>query len=139
MSNPDSTPALDLVEEAASVGAAVPGPPRKLVRPRLDEQAGRMRTHGSRQIPPLLAHQDLALAQSPSGGHAELFYFQKQIQAQTHMVFVLDDGERIEGVIEWYDLHVIKVRHATRTMIYKSSIKYMYKASEVAARGVMPK
>ena len=34
---------------------------------------------------------------------AELFYLQKQIQSQTPMVIVLEDGELIEGQIEWYD------------------------------------
>jgi hypothetical protein len=57
------------------------------------------------------------------------------------MVFVLDDGERIEGCIEWYDRDVIKVRcnhsssfrpgdHVTRILIYKSGIKYLFKAGE---------
>jgi sRNA-binding regulator protein Hfq len=87
----------------------------------------------------LLTHQDVSISSSAQlGGQAEILYFQKQMQAQTLMVFVLDDGERIEGVIEWCDLHVIKVRHTTRTMIYKSSIKYLYKASEVRSPGVMP-
>lgn len=63
---------------------------------------------------------------------AELFYLQKQIQAQTHMVFVLADGERIEGVIEWYDKNALKVRGREKTLIYKSSIKYMYKFGENA-------
>ena len=76
--------------------------------------------------------------------HAEAFYLQKQVQTQTTMVFVLDDGEKIEGSIEWYDRNVIKVRSTssspfrnswsgesgTRTLIYKSSIKYLYKAGE---------
>ena len=58
---------------------------------------------------------------------AELFYLQKQIQLQTRMVVVLEDGEEIEGLIEWYDRHTIKVRGRSKTMIYKSAIKYMYK------------
>ncbi len=63
--------------------------------------------------------------------HAEAFYFQKQVQTQTPMVFVLEDGEHIEGVIEWYDRNVIEVKHrGMRTMIYKSSIKYLHKAGE---------
>jgi sRNA-binding regulator protein Hfq len=61
---------------------------------------------------------------------AEFFYLQKQIQAQTPMVIVLDDGERIEGCIEWYDSNALKVRGHSRTLIYKSSIKYMYKLGE---------
>ncbi|MDE3189109.1 MAG: RNA chaperone Hfq [Acidobacteriota bacterium] len=61
---------------------------------------------------------------------AELFYLQKQIQAQTPMVIVLTDGERVEGCIEWYDRRALKVRGRTRTLIYKSAIKYMYKLGD---------
>ncbi|MFC5863997.1 RNA chaperone Hfq [Acidicapsa dinghuensis] len=62
---------------------------------------------------------------------AEQFYLQKQIQQQTQMVFVLEDGSRIQGVVEWYDRHSIKVRGRSRTLIFKSAIKYLYKAGEV--------
>ncbi|MGP8250919.1 MAG: Hfq-like protein [Terracidiphilus sp.] len=63
--------------------------------------------------------------------HAELFYLQKQIQSQTPMVIVLEDGERIEGCIEWYDRNALKVRGRTRMLVYKSAIKYMHKLGEV--------
>jgi sRNA-binding regulator protein Hfq len=62
---------------------------------------------------------------------AELFYLQKQIQSQTPMVIVLEDGERIEGCIEWYDRGVLKVRGRAKTLIYKSAIKYMFKLGEL--------
>jgi len=62
--------------------------------------------------------------------HAELFYLQKQIQSQTPMIIVLEDGERIEGCIEWYDRCTLKVRGRTKTLVYKSAIKYMYKLGE---------
>ena len=62
--------------------------------------------------------------------HAELFYLQKQIQSQTPMVIVMEDGETIEGCIEWYDRHALKVRGRSRMLIYKSAIKYMYKQGE---------
>lgn len=62
--------------------------------------------------------------------HAELFYLQKQIQSQTPMVIVLEDGERIDGCIEWYDRNTIKVRGRFKTLIYKSAIKYMYKLGD---------
>jgi len=61
---------------------------------------------------------------------AELFYLQKQIQSQTQMVVVLEDGERIEGCIEWYDRNTIKVRGRSKNLIYKSAIKYMYKLGD---------
>ena len=62
---------------------------------------------------------------------AEQFYLQKQIQSQTPMVIVLEDGEQVEGQIEWYDRGVLKVRGRAKTLIYKSAIKYMYKLGEV--------
>lgn len=62
--------------------------------------------------------------------NAELFYLQKQIQTQTPMVLVLDDGEVVEGCIEWYDHNVLKIRGRTRTLVYKSAIKYMYKLGD---------
>lgn len=65
-----------------------------------------------------------------SATNAEAFYFQKQVQTQTLMVFVLEDGEQVEGYIEWYDRDAIKVRNGPRTLIYKSAIKYLYKAGE---------
>jgi sRNA-binding regulator protein Hfq len=61
---------------------------------------------------------------------AELFYLQKQIQSQTPMVIVLEDGERIEGCIEWYDRNALKVRGRQKTLVYKSAIKYMYKVGD---------
>jgi sRNA-binding regulator protein Hfq len=61
---------------------------------------------------------------------AELFYLQKQIQSQTPMVVVLEDGEHIEGCIEWYDRNAIKVRGRSKVLIYKSAIKYMYKLGD---------
>lgn len=66
-----------------------------------------------------------------SNRQAELFYLQKQIQLQTQMIFILESGERIQGVIEWYDRHSIKVRGKSRVLIYKSAIKYLYKAGEI--------
>jgi sRNA-binding regulator protein Hfq len=61
---------------------------------------------------------------------AELFYLQKQIQSQTPMVIVLEDGERIDGCIEWYDRNSIKVRGRSKVLLYKSAIKYMYKLGD---------
>ncbi len=64
---------------------------------------------------------------------AELFYLQKQIQSQTPMVIVLEDGEQVEGCIEWYDRHTLKVRGRSRMLVFKSAIKYMYKQGEKGA------
>jgi host factor-I protein len=72
----------------------------------------------------------------PEQTHAENFYYQKQMQAKTPMVLVLQDGEEIHGVIEWYDKYCLKVNRigAANLLIYKPSIKYMYKESEAVPR-----
>lgn len=113
------------------VPSITPAGPRKLIRPSLPP--GLLNTRPRpRQKPALLTHQ----AGVPANGHAatshaEGFYFQKQMQTQTPMVFVLEDGERVEGCIEWYDTSTIKVRQGSlRMLIYKSAIKYLYKAGE---------
>ena len=64
--------------------------------------------------------------------HAENFYYQKQMQGKTQMVIVLRDGEEIHGVIEWYDRNCLKLNRmdGPNLMIYKPSIKYMYKEGE---------
>ncbi|MGA8041449.1 MAG: RNA chaperone Hfq [Terracidiphilus sp.] len=71
------------------------------------------------------------VSDAPLHSHAEVFYLQKQVQAQTPMVIVLVDGQKIEGSIEWYDRNALKVRGKTRMLIYKSAIKYMYKKGEL--------
>jgi len=68
--------------------------------------------------------------QEPPQRSAELFYLQKQIQAHIPMIVVLEDGEKIEGCIEWYDRNSLKLRGRQKTLIYKSAIKYMYKAGD---------
>ena len=103
--------------------------PRKLVRPLLPDGASRYPTRVPGIAPVFTQHSRTATRAESS--HAEAFYFQKQIQSRTPMIFLLEDGQRIEGTIEWYDRHAIKVRHgAVRTLIYKSGIKYLYKATD---------
>src|SRR5271165_2219866 len=65
--------------------------------------------------------------------NAENFYYQKQMQTKTLMVIVLRDGEEVHGIIEWYDKTCIKVLREDgrpNLMIYKPSIKYMFKEEE---------
>jgi sRNA-binding regulator protein Hfq len=117
--------------ESSSAPASITAPgPRKLVRPSLPARALGGKTLFKRNDTPLLAHHESMASEHNGSTHAEAFYFQKQAQTQTPMVFILEDGERIEGIIEWYDRNAIKVKNHTRTLIYKSSIKYLYKANE---------
>ena len=68
----------------------------------------------------------------PEQTHAENFYYQTQMQSKTPMVLVLQDDEEIHGVIEWYDKYCLKVTREgePNLLIYKPSIKYMYKENE---------
>jgi host factor-I protein len=66
----------------------------------------------------------------PEQTNAENFYYLKQMQTKTPMTIVLKDGESLKGVIEWYDKTCLKVNREgePNLLIYKSNIKYMYKA-----------
>ncbi len=68
----------------------------------------------------------------PIETRAEIYYYKKQIDAHTPMVIVLQDGEEIEGTIEWYDKEALKInrKDAPNIMLLRHSIKYMYKAEE---------
>jgi host factor-I protein len=69
----------------------------------------------------------------PETTNAENFYYQKQMQSRTQMVIVLQDGEEIHGIIEWYDKNCLKVNRDSgdpNLLIYKPAIKYMYKEGE---------
>src|ERR1700678_126208 len=69
----------------------------------------------------------------PEQTNAENFYYQKQMQSRTPMVVVLQDGEEVHGIIEWYDKTCIKVNRedgGPNLMIYKPAIKYMFKEDE---------
>ena len=66
----------------------------------------------------------------PDQTNAEQFYYSKQMQAKTHMIVVLTDGEQLEGVIEWYDKDCVKLNRvgAPNLLLYKHCIKYIHKA-----------
>ncbi len=133
-------PALPLVSRPSAVAAAPavlepvdpPAEPRKLVRPRLPEHASPMtlaprRLRGAAPLAMREHAAPLMRSANAPASHAEALYFQKQMQTQTPMVFVLEDGEQIQGVVEWFDRDTIKVRNTTRVLIFKRSIKYLHK------------
>ena len=68
----------------------------------------------------------------PSETNAETYYYKKQIDSRTKMVIVLQDGEEIEGVIDWYDLESLKINRedAPKILLLKHNIKYMFKAED---------
>ena len=90
---------------------------------------GQYRQHASAQTPSF-RFTNHEIEENSAHRQAELFYLQKQIQSQTPMVIVLEDGEKLQGQIEWYDRGVLKIRGRNKVLIYKAAIKYMYKLGE---------
>jgi host factor-I protein len=94
---------------------------RKLIRPSFNEIKEQLTTprRAPQQKKPV----------PPDQTNAENFYYVKQMQSKTHMVFVLRDGEKLRGVIEWYDKSCLKVNRdgEPNLLLYKPNIKYMYK------------
>jgi sRNA-binding regulator protein Hfq len=115
--------------DSSALPSISPAGPRKLIRPQLPAGVGR---YPSRAMAPVFTtHTRRDSVARGESSHAEAFYLQKQIQSRTLMIFLLEDGERIEGTIEWYDCNAIKVRQGSvRTLIYKAGIKYLYKAAD---------
>jgi host factor-I protein len=94
---------------------------RKLIRPSLTE----VKDQGHRR-----ASNHQKKAAPPDQTNAENFYYMKQMQGKTPMVFVLKDGETLHGIIEWYDKTCLKINRdeGPNLLIFKPNIKYMYKA-----------
>ncbi|MGD0648090.1 MAG: RNA chaperone Hfq [Acidobacteriaceae bacterium] len=111
---------------------------RKLVRPQLPP-VERRRDPVHTEDP--LTHALLSdLHGTPESSHAEAFYFQKQMQQQTEMTVVLEDGEQLQGIIQWYDRCTVKMRVGrSRVLVYKASIKYLYKTSDARAANTVMK
>jgi host factor-I protein len=143
---PDTATKAGATQPGGSGAAAEPRPGtdefsnRKLIRPSLPHRdRERERDRG-----PMPDRGDSARSDRVSSGlskkpappeqtHAENFYFQKQMQSRTPMVVVLQDGEEIHGIIEWYDKYCIKLNRTgsqPNLLIYKLNIKYIYKESE---------
>jgi hypothetical protein len=99
---------------------------RKLIRPSLVEVKEQM--NSSRRNNNSQGQNKKSVP--PEQTNAENFYYLKQMQAKTPMVFVLRDGELIEGTIEWYDKACLKIHREGKPnlLLYKPNIKYLYKA-----------
>ena len=68
----------------------------------------------------------------PTDTFAENYYYLKQMGKKTPMAVVFNDGQVIEGYIEWYDRNCIKLNRegAPNLLVFKSSVKIMYKINE---------
>jgi host factor-I protein len=71
--------------------------------------------------------------QPPYDTHAENYYYLKQMNKKTRMAVVFDDGDVVEGYVEWYDRHCFKLNRdgAPNLLVYKDRIKYLYKVDSV--------
>ncbi len=113
---------------------------RKLVRPNLAQIKSRLGTQRG-------AHDTAPRNSSVSGGNAgrrrpapaemtnaEAFYYLKQMNTQTPMIVVLDNGEQLQGHIEWYDRGCLKVHRSDgpNLLVFKHCIRYLYKVEEEA-------
>ncbi len=94
---------------------------RKLIRPKLTELKDQSHSKPARRRPV-----------PPEQTNAESFYYIKQMNSKTPMVVVLQDGEEIHGVIEWYDKSCLKVNRPDKPnlLVLKHNIKYIYKENE---------
>jgi host factor-I protein len=104
---------------------------RRLIRPSISEVTERTPFSSG-------AHRKQA---PPEQTNAENYYFLKQMQNKTPMVVMLNDGTELHGWIEWYDKDCIKLnRHeGPNLMIYKHSIRYMFKEEELRQRRRRPR
>ncbi len=99
---------------------------RKLIRPNLSDLKDRLgprTTTRRKQVP-------------PAETNAEAFYYLKQMNSKTPIIVILKDGEKLRGVIEWYDRLCIKINRqgAPNLMVMKDCIKYMFKAEELGGQ-----
>jgi host factor-I protein len=99
---------------------------RKLIRPNLSEIKEKI-SQQEHEAAKRKAH-------PPSDTFAENYYYLKQMNKKTPMAVVFEDGQVIEGYIEWYDRNCIKLNreNAPNLLIYKKSIKYLYKLTDTS-------
>jgi sRNA-binding regulator protein Hfq len=95
---------------------------RRLIRPNLAEiREKENREAAKKKIQP------------PYDTHAENYYYLKQMNKKMRMAVVFQDGEVVEGFVEWYDGHCFKLNRedAPNLLVYKANIKYLYKVEDV--------
>ena len=107
---------------------------RKLFRPSLTEVKEQYPARGPQAVQSPGQRKKPA---PPEQTHAENFYYVKQMQSRSPVAVVLNDGEVLHGIVEWYDRDCIKLTRfgSPNLLIYKRTIKYLYKDGEEAAQG----
>lgn len=102
---------------------------RKLIRPNFSDYKEKM----SREALKKKAHPGYET-------HAENYYYLKQMNKKTPVAVAFQDGEKVEGYIEWYDKDCIKLNRndSPNLLIYKHAIKYLFKLEEKGERAETP-
>lgn len=92
---------------------------RKLIRPKLTDLKDQSKPTRRKPVP-------------PEQTNAESFYYIKQMNSKTPVVVVLQDGEELHGVIEWYDKTCLKVNRTDKPnlLVMKRHIKYIHKEND---------
>jgi len=111
---------------------------RKLIRPNLAEIKERFTAPRSPNVAERAregsgnGRPDRRRMAPPENTNAEAFYYLKQMNGQTPMVVVLNDGEELRGHIEWYDRACLKVHRPDEPnlLVFKHHIKYLYKQND---------
>jgi sRNA-binding regulator protein Hfq len=114
---------------------------RRLIRPNFTEikekiKSGEGLKPPSVQVPSQAQQQQPPPQQKkihpPTDTFAENYYYLKQMSKKTPMAVVFNDGQVVEGYIEWYDRNCIKLNrdNAPNLLVYKSNIKFLHKLSE---------
>ena len=95
---------------------------RKLIKPNFREIKQTASQEGKRKPPP------------PYKTHAENYYYIKQMNNRTQLVFELVSGEVLKGLLDWYDEKCLKVKKQDggTLIVFKSQIKYIYKNPDFA-------
>ena len=95
--------------------------------------------HGKPPRSPLLTYQGFHSASTgrrkgppAESTNAESFYYAKQVEAKTPLVFRLRDGTELRGIIEWHDRRSLRVgqEDGSHRILQKLAISYFYKAND---------
>ena len=111
------------------------GPPTRPEPRRMGGGGGERSSSGPRESSSARDSSAAALGRKkipPAETSAEIFYYKKQMDQHTLMTIILNDGEEVEGTIEWYDRNALKINRkgAPNIMLLKHNIKYMFKAED---------
>lgn len=95
---------------------------RKLIKPNLKEIRQKSNQEIKHKPPP------------PYKTHAENYYYVKQMNNHTQLIFELVGGDTLKGLLDWYDEKCLKIKKLDggSLIVFKSQIKYIFKNPDFA-------